>query len=84
MSSQINKSPIKNEKILKKNQYIYDIIYNPSETMFLKQAKNRGCETQNGLGMLFYQAIASYEIWTGYKFSDNEVKDIYKTFMKII
>ena len=84
MASKINESPIKNAKILKKNQYIYDIIYSPRETLFQKQAKNIGCKTQNGLGMLFYQAIASYEIWTGYKFSDNETKDIYEKFMKLV
>lgn len=84
MNSKAPQSLIKDEKILKKNQYVYDIIYSPSETMLLKMAKNRGCKTQNGLGMLFYQAIASYEIWTGYKFNDDEIKEIYKVFMKLV
>jgi shikimate dehydrogenase len=43
----------------------YDLIYNPSETLFLKNAKNSGLRTANGLGMLIEQAALAFEIWTG-------------------
>lgn len=42
---------------------VYDVIYNPSETIFLKKAKERGATTQNGLPMLEGQALASWQIW---------------------
>ena len=53
-----------------------DMIYNPDETLFLKEAKKRGAKTLNGLGMLIYQGIASYEIWHDTKVSNFEAKEI--------
>ena len=40
-----------------------DLIYNPEETLFLKQAKEQGAITLNGLSMLRLQAEKSWEIW---------------------
>ena len=48
---------------LNKNHVLYDLIYNPLETQFLKEGKTRGCKTSNGLKMLEYQAEKSWEIW---------------------
>lgn len=42
---------------------LYDLIYNPEETMFLKYGKNKKATTLNGLPMLFYQADKAWEIW---------------------
>ena len=44
----------------------YDLVYNPSETMFLREAKSVGCETIGGLEMLLTQAMAQFELWTGH------------------
>lgn len=41
----------------------FDLIYNPSETLFLKKAKKQDAEIQNGLEMLLFQAEKSWEIW---------------------
>ncbi|MES2515632.1 MAG: shikimate dehydrogenase [Bacteroidota bacterium] len=42
---------------------LYDLIYNPSETLFLHEGKNRGAVTINGLNMLKLQADKAWEIW---------------------
>lgn len=42
---------------------LYDVIYKPDETLFLKKAKEQGATALNGLEMLFGQAIAAWEIW---------------------
>jgi shikimate 5-dehydrogenase len=42
---------------------IYDLVYNPTETQFLKFAKQQGATTQNGLAMLHCQADAALKIW---------------------
>mgnify|MGYP000048898060 CR=1 FL=1 len=42
---------------------LYDLIYNPPETTFLKEGKQRGARIKNGLEMLRLQAEASWEIW---------------------
>lgn len=44
---------------------IYDIVYNPIKTVFLKEAESRGFRTVEGLDMLIYQAKRGIEIWTG-------------------
>ena len=42
---------------------LYDLIYNPEETLFLKEGKLRGAQTKNGLEMLYQQAEKSWQIW---------------------
>jgi len=44
---------------------VYDLIYNPPLTRFLKEAAAAGCETIGGLGMLVAQAEDQFEWWTG-------------------
>lgn len=41
----------------------YDLVYNPEEPLFLKQVREQGGKTKNGLEMLHLQAIRSWEIW---------------------
>ncbi len=45
------------------NDYLFDLIYNPTETRFLQQGKAKGAHTQNGLAMLQLQAEKSWKIW---------------------
>jgi shikimate dehydrogenase len=42
---------------------VFDLVYNPEETLFLKKAKAQGANTKNGLEMLHLQAIRAWEIW---------------------
>lgn len=43
--------------------HLYDLIYNPAETLFLKKGAAQGASTQNGLAMLHIQAEESWNIW---------------------
>ena len=47
-----------------KNKLFYDLIYNPRETSFLKEARLRGNKTMNGQTMFLYQAAYAFNIWT--------------------
>jgi shikimate dehydrogenase len=47
-----------------KDAFIYDLVYNPWETLLVKQAKEAGLQAVNGLGMLVEQAALAFEIWT--------------------
>ncbi len=49
--------------LLTKHNILYDLIYNPSETLFLKKGKEQGAIIKNGLEMLELQAEKSWEIW---------------------
>lgn len=42
---------------------LFDLVYNPEETQFLKKGKERGASTKNGYEMLLQQAVKAYEIW---------------------
>lgn len=44
---------------------LYDLIYNPDETLFMKKGKQHGADVKNGLEMLLLQAFASWEMWNG-------------------
>ena len=44
---------------------LYDLLYNPDETLFMKKGKERGAMTKNGLEMLLLQAFASWDFWHG-------------------
>ena len=44
---------------------LYDLIYNPDETLFMKRGREQGAEVKNGLEMLLLQAFASWEFWNG-------------------
>ena len=50
---------------IEKDKLFFDIIYNPSETNFLAEAKNNGNIVENGKKMFIYQALASFKIWHG-------------------
>lgn len=46
-------------------QLVYDLVYNPRETKLMKLARERGAKALNGLGMLLYQGVFAFELWTG-------------------
>jgi shikimate dehydrogenase len=48
---------------LTERDFLFDLIYNPEETVFLKRGKDKGAHTKNGLEMLHLQAEKSWEIW---------------------
>ena len=57
---------------IKKNKFFYDIIYNPKETNFLKNARVLGNKVANGKKMFIYQAALAFEIWHGIQPEINE------------
>lgn len=50
---------------LAKEMVVADVVFSPPNTYFLREAKNRGCQTLDGLGMLVNQAVIGFKIWTG-------------------
>ncbi|BCB04903.1 shikimate dehydrogenase [Bacillus sp. KH172YL63] len=64
MFPHIDESPLVMHEV-KQGSIVSDIIYNPLETSLLKQAREKGAQTQNGLDMFVYQGALSFEKWTG-------------------
>jgi shikimate dehydrogenase len=52
---------------LPRGALVYDLVYRPERTLFLRQAEVAGCATQAGLEMLVEQGAAAFELWTGQK-----------------
>ena len=50
---------------IEKENFFYDVIYNPEETNFLKSGKKFGCKIENGKKMFIYQAAEAFKIWHG-------------------
>ncbi len=50
-------------KNLTKDHFLYDVVYNPAETLFMKKGAEQGAKTHNGLKMLHLQAERNWEIW---------------------
>lgn len=59
----INDFPNIPYELLTANHLLYDLVYNPEETMFLRKGKEKGAKIINGLQMLKLQAEKSWEIW---------------------
>lgn len=51
--------------LLASRHLLYDLVYNPEETLFMKKGTAQGARVKNGLEMLILQAIASWDIWNG-------------------
>ncbi|MEO1023424.1 MAG: shikimate dehydrogenase [Bacteroidota bacterium] len=70
MSPNTAASPVQDAEIAALSGKIcYDIVYNPRETTFLKQAQKAGAErTIGGLDMLIFQGAKAFELWTGKEF----------------
>ncbi|MBC3541861.1 shikimate dehydrogenase family protein [Rufibacter sediminis] len=49
--------------LLSSHHYLYDLVYNPAETLFLKRGKEMGAKTINGYEMLCLQAEVAWQIW---------------------
>ncbi|XOD67996.1 MAG: shikimate dehydrogenase family protein [Flavobacteriales bacterium Tduv] len=59
----IDTCPLLPYEALSSKHYLYDLVYNSSETLFLKKGREKGCTVQNGLEMFYLQANRSWEIW---------------------
>jgi shikimate dehydrogenase len=75
MFPNVKESPI-SRQYLKNFKYAIDLVYNPSETLFLKEAKDEGLRAINGLYMLVAQAVKSQEIWNDICISENIIDTI--------
>jgi len=61
-----NDNPLIRPEWLNRKTFVYDIIYN-CKTELIKLAEKIGCKCTGGLDMLLYQAVESFELWTGKK-----------------
>jgi shikimate dehydrogenase len=68
---------------LQPGMVVADVIFNPPNTQFLRIAKERGCTTLDGLGMLVNQAVIGFKIWTGVDPKPSVMREALEEFLSI-
>ena len=63
MYPHVGEAPLLPYEAMDKRHLLYDLVYNPEVTEFMKRGAAQGATVKNGLEMLYLQAIASWEIW---------------------
>lgn len=61
------------DDVLDNVEYVFDLIYNPRETLLTKTAREKGCKALNGMAMLVLQAVAAHEIWDGASYKKEDI-----------
>ena len=70
-----DQSVVKDLSALRPGLVVADIVYNPEETLLLKQAKAAGCTCVGGKGMLLWQGVSAFKLFTGEDMPVEEVKE---------
>lgn len=68
---------IEDVSLFRPDLFVFDVIYNPRKTRFLRDAEKAGCKTSNGLFMLLYQGAESFRLWTGKEMPVEVIKEKY-------
>lgn len=76
MGNDVDGTPVKKTEFFDNVKIVVDIIYTPWETRLMKDAAARGAVTVNGFDMLFYQGLASFEIWHDMKVERETAKEL--------
>ena len=63
MFPHLNEAPKIPYEALNENNLLFDLIYNPEETLFMQKGREQGAIVKNGLEMLVLQALASWDCW---------------------
>lgn len=63
MFPNVDVAPELDYSLLGSKHLLYDLVYNPEETLFLRKGKAQACQIKNGLEMLELQALAAWDIW---------------------
>lgn len=72
-----NQSPIKDKSILREDLVVTDVVYNPRKTKLLEDAEAAGCTTVGGIGMLLWQGVEAFKLYTGLEMPAKEVNELF-------
>ena len=64
------------DTVIENSLSVFDVIYNPTETLLMKKARALGKTAVGGASMLVYQAVKAHEIWYGGRFSTEDISKI--------
>lgn len=61
------------EDVLDNVNFVFDVIYNPCDTLLTKTAREKGKRAMSGMAMLVLQAVAAHEIWDGASYNNEDI-----------
>lgn len=73
MNPNSGESPVEEKEAFHNGQIVFDIVYNPVRTRFLKIAQSMGASTINGLTMFVSQAAKAFNLWTGKEMPSDKI-----------
>ena len=76
MKPLMGKTWLPDPSYLRPDLIVTDTIYAPAETEFLRIAKEVGCKTMNGFGMMLFQGAAAFKLWTGKDMPIEHMKEV--------
>lgn len=79
----IDNSPLAKEQ-LEGVKYLFDAIYNPTDTLLSKYAKEAGAKTSTGMAMLVLQAVAAHEIWNSSSYNQKDIEALISGMEKLV
>lgn len=77
MAPNTDRTIITDTSMFHEGLFVFDVVYNPRETRLLREAREAGCQTANGMYMLLYQGAASFKLWTGMDMPVDIIKEKY-------
>ncbi len=72
-----NESVVKDPRAFRPGLVVADAVYNPEETRLLREAKEAGCTCISGKGMLLWQGVSAFKLYTGKDMPVEEVKNLF-------
>ena len=70
-----NQTYIPDSSYFRPGMYVTDVVYEPRETLFLKKAREAGCDAANGLSIMLFQGAAAFRLWMGRDMPIEHMKD---------
>ena len=83
MYPNVDASPLKKEQ-LEGVKYVFDAVYNPSETLLTRYARELGIKAATGMSMLVLQAAAAHEIWNHTVYEQAELEQLIADMEKLV
>ena len=83
MYPNVDASPLKKEQ-LEGVKFLFDAVYNPSETLLARYARELGIKTDTGMSMLVLQAVGAHEVWNETQFDDKDIQQLIRDMEKMV
>ena len=72
MYPKVDSQPVKDE-VINRSANVFDVVYNPLETVLIQKALANGSKAVGGMSMLVWQAVVSQQKWNGLTFDNADI-----------